>query len=105
MNQAPGSIGYHQLLTAPGVVGDLTRASGSYRTPQGLVTSKWQKDGHGRFSLKVTVPPGSTAVVRVPADAHDRITARGSTRPSPQERTDSATTYRVSAGSYTFAVG
>ncbi|MEU1183176.1 family 78 glycoside hydrolase catalytic domain [Streptomyces sp. NPDC005820] len=104
INQAPESVGYRELEIAPAVVGDLTHVFGSYRTPQGLVSSAWQKDGRGRLTLKVRIPVGSTAVVRVPAEAQDRVTATGSTRPAPATRTASTAVYRLSAGSYTFVV-
>ncbi|MET7474827.1 family 78 glycoside hydrolase catalytic domain [Streptomyces sp. NPDC005648] len=104
INQAAGSVGYRALEIAPAVVGDLTHASGSYRTPQGEVTSSWQKDSKGRLVLKIAIPVGSTAVVRVPADADDRVTARGSSRPTLESRTASRANYRVEAGGYTFTV-
>ncbi|WP_369230488.1 alpha-L-rhamnosidase C-terminal domain-containing protein [Streptomyces sp. R21] len=66
INQAPGSTGYRHLEIAPAVVGDLPHASGSYRTPQGPVTSAWEKGNRGRLTLKISIPVGSTAVVRVP---------------------------------------
>ncbi|MEU9396800.1 family 78 glycoside hydrolase catalytic domain [Streptomyces sp. NPDC048324] len=105
INQAADSVGYREMEIAPAVVGDLTHASGSYRTPQGVVSSAWSKDSRGRLTLKVSVPVGSTAVVRVPADSQDRVTARGSSRPSPGGRTASTANYRVPAGSYTFTAG
>lgn len=105
INQASGSVGYRELEIAPTVVGDLTHAAGSYRTPQGQVTSAWKKDSRGHLTLKVSIPVGSTAVVRVPAGAHDHVTAAGSSRPVPRERTTSSVIYEVSAGSYTFTTG
>ncbi|MFJ9711665.1 family 78 glycoside hydrolase catalytic domain [Streptomyces sp. NPDC101234] len=105
INQTPESVGYRELEIAPAVVGDLTHASGSYRTPQGLVSSDWRKDSRGHFTLKVRVPVGSTAVVRAPADAQDNVIATGSRRPTPEARTASTASYRVSAGDYTFVVG
>jgi alpha-L-rhamnosidase len=65
IRQAPGSAGYRRLLIAPAVVGDLTHAAGSYRTPYGEVRTSWTKKG-GAIELTVTVPPGSTAEVHVP---------------------------------------
>jgi alpha-L-rhamnosidase len=65
IRQAPGSSGYRRLLIAPAVVGDLTHAAGSYRTPYGEVRTSWTKKG-GVVALTVTVPPGSTAEVHVP---------------------------------------
>jgi hypothetical protein len=70
-----------------------------------VVSSAWHKDSRGRFTLKVSVPVGSTAVVRVPAQAHDHVTANGTTRPSSQDRTATTANYRISAGNYTFTVG
>jgi hypothetical protein len=65
IQQAEGSVGYRTLTIAPAVVGDLTHASGSYRTPLGTVSSSWTKSAH-QFRLEVTVPPGATATVHVP---------------------------------------
>ncbi|MEW1775552.1 family 78 glycoside hydrolase catalytic domain [Streptomyces sp. NPDC086777] len=105
INQTTDSVGYRELEIAPAIVGDLTHASGSYRTPQGVVSSAWSKDSDGRFTLEVNVPVGSTAVVRVPADAQARVTAHGSSRPMPGARTRLTANYGVAAGSYTFTVG
>ncbi|MDT7802147.1 MAG: alpha-L-rhamnosidase [Actinomycetota bacterium] len=65
IRQAPGSVGYRTLTIAPALVGDLTHASGSYRTPLGTVGSSWTKSAH-QFRLEVTVPPGATATVHLP---------------------------------------
>ncbi|MEV0404113.1 family 78 glycoside hydrolase catalytic domain [Actinoallomurus sp. NPDC050550] len=62
IQQAPGSVGYRKLLIAPAVVGDLTRASATYRTPYGEARTSWTKTDDG-IRLTVTVPPGSTADV------------------------------------------
>ncbi|MFE3036596.1 alpha-L-rhamnosidase C-terminal domain-containing protein [Streptomyces canus] len=105
MNQTAESVGYRQLEIAPAVVGDLSHASGSYRTPQGVVSSAWNKDDRGRLTLKVGVPVGSTALVRVPADPQDHVTAHGSSRPTSEGRTADTANYRVGAGRYTFTVG
>jgi alpha-L-rhamnosidase len=51
--------------TAPAVEGDMTSASGSYRTPYGVARTDWTRDA-GLFRLTVDVPAGSTAEVRVP---------------------------------------
>ena len=63
--QTADSVGYAELLIDPAVDGDLTSASGSYRTPYGIALTAWQRDG-GRFRLTVDVPAGSTAEVHVP---------------------------------------
>ncbi|GAA2459172.1 family 78 glycoside hydrolase catalytic domain [Actinomadura vinacea] len=65
IDQAPDSSGFRKVLIRPSVVGDLTHASGTRRTPYGEVRSSWKKEGDG-VRLTVTVPPGSTAEVHVP---------------------------------------
>ncbi|WP_329039051.1 glycoside hydrolase family 78 protein [Streptomyces sp. NBC_01725] len=101
IRQAPGSVGYRDLVIDPRVAGDLTRAEGSYRTPYGEVRSKWTLKG-GTFRLTVTVPPNTTAEVRLP---------EGVIR--PHESPDGATAqnaeggrrvYTVSSGTYSFTV-
>jgi alpha-L-rhamnosidase len=96
---AEGTTAYRELIIQPKVVGDLTFVRGSYHTPQGAARSDWtRKDG--RFRLTVTVPPNTTAEVRVP-------TVDGAVTGTPHRaqflRTDgSYAVYRVPAGSYTF---
>ncbi|MEU9438672.1 family 78 glycoside hydrolase catalytic domain [Streptomyces sp. NPDC048252] len=68
--QTPGSVGYAELLIDPAVEGDLTSASGSYRTPYGLARTDWARTDD-RFRLTVEVPAGSTAEIHVPTgDGH-----------------------------------
>jgi alpha-L-rhamnosidase len=69
IKQSPGSVGYRHLDIAPAVVGDLTHASGTYQTPNGQVTSSWRKTASGRITLKVTIPGGTAATVRLPGRA------------------------------------
>ena len=76
IQQAPGSAGYRTLTIAPAPVGDLTRASGSYRTPLGTVSSSWTKSAH-RFRLEVTVPPGATATVHLPGSPATQTVGSG----------------------------
>jgi hypothetical protein len=49
----------------PHLVGDIKNASASYRSVLGEVSSAWQREG-GKFTLKVSVPAGSVAIVVVP---------------------------------------
>jgi alpha-L-rhamnosidase len=57
--------GFGHLSIAPQPTGDLTWVEGSHRTPQGTVRIRWER-GERTFSLSVTVPPNSTATVRMP---------------------------------------
>lgn len=66
IDQTAGSVGYRELLIDPAVAGELTSASGSYRTPYGVARTAWERTGD-RFGLSVDVPAGSTAEIHVPA--------------------------------------
>ncbi|MGX1502020.1 UNVERIFIED_CONTAM: alpha-L-rhamnosidase [Streptomyces graminofaciens] len=98
IEQAPGSIGYRRLLIDPAVVGDLTSASGSYRTPYGTASTDWQRDGD-RYRLRLTVPAGSTAEVRVPFTSGD-VTAPDGAELLRTEQGEAV--YEVGSGDWTF---
>jgi alpha-L-rhamnosidase len=99
IRQAPGSVGYRQLVIDPRVVGDLSEVEGHYETPHGEVAVEWsRKDGIFRMTLEV--PPNTTAEVRVPTGgdaAH--VTADGATLDHIE---GDRAVYSVQAGSYVF---
>jgi alpha-L-rhamnosidase len=57
--------GYKHVLIRPRVGGGLTHAMASHDGPYGTIRSAWHLDGD-RLSLRVDVPPNSTATVRLP---------------------------------------
>ena len=61
----PAAPGYAKSVIAPTVIPGLTWAGGCVRAPQGDLKSEW-KAARGRFELKVTVPAGTQAEVRLP---------------------------------------
>ena len=67
IDQAPGSLGYRQLVIRPAIVGGLTHAAGTYTTPQGRVAVRWARAGDGRVDLDVSIPANTTAEIWVPA--------------------------------------
>jgi alpha-L-rhamnosidase len=102
IRQAPGSVGYRRLIIDPRVALDLTHVAGSYETPYGEAASEWTRK-HGRFRLKVKVPPNTTAEVYVPARAHNSHTApRGATF---IRFAGGRAVYGVASGSYSFTPG
>ncbi|WP_320781793.1 family 78 glycoside hydrolase catalytic domain [Streptomyces sp. CRN 30] len=98
IDQTADSVGYRELLIAPAVAGDLTSASGSYRTPYGTARTDWRRDGD-RFRLTLDVPAGSTAEVHVPTDG-GRPTAPSGARPVRVE--GSVAVYEVGSGHWSF---
>ncbi|WP_405771660.1 glycoside hydrolase family 78 protein [Streptomyces sp. NBC_00080] len=96
--QTPGSVGYAELLIDPAVEGDLTSASGSYRTPYGLARTDWARTDD-RFRLTVEVPAGSTAEIHIPTgDGH--ATAPEGARPVRVTATE--VVYAVGSGHWRF---
>lgn len=63
---APAAPGYRRIRVAPQPGGGLTHASAVHDTPPGRARVAWALDPDGRFTLEVTVPPGSTAEVVLP---------------------------------------
>ena len=98
IGQSADSVGYRELLVDPAVEGDLTSASGSYRTPYGLARTDWTRTGDA-FRLTVDVPAGSTAEIHVPATG-GRATAPAGIRPVRTTATEAV--YRVGSGARTF---
>ena len=104
ITQAPGSVGYEEIDIDPAMVGDLTRAEGSYTSTYGTISSRWEKTPGGGVRMDVTVPAGTTATVHVPAAATSAVQVGGGTGPQLVSRSDDEALYRVPAGSYSFQV-
>ncbi len=64
LRQAPGSAGYERIIIEPRPGAALTSAATSHRGPQGLIEVQWTTDDGG-LRLSATVPPGTTAEVRL----------------------------------------
>lgn len=68
VEEAPG---YKRIVIAPQPGEGLTWAEGSMETLYGTVRSKWSKTENGAFTLDVTIPPNTTAHIRLPDTAAD----------------------------------
>ncbi|HEV2293098.1 MAG TPA: glycoside hydrolase family 78 protein [Tepidisphaeraceae bacterium] len=63
----PQRPGYKHILIRPQPGGSLTYARGSLQSMHGRIEIAWRIDGDG-FQLDVTIPPNTTATVRVPGE-------------------------------------
>lgn len=63
----PDAPGFKHFFVAPEPGGDITWASAKHTSPYGDIESRWAITGDV-FELTVTVPPNTTAIVRVPGD-------------------------------------
>jgi hypothetical protein len=71
-----GGNGFKQIIIAPQPVGDVTWAKAGYDSIRGKIVSDWKRDG-GKFVLRVTIPPNTTATVFMPAKSAEAVTEGG----------------------------
>ena len=69
LRQAPGSAAYERIIIEPRPGAGITSAATSHRGPQGLIGVSWAI-GDGEITLIATVPPGTTAEVRLTGQAN-----------------------------------
>ncbi|MFB4279602.1 family 78 glycoside hydrolase catalytic domain [Nonomuraea sp. MTCD27] len=75
LRQAPGSAGWESFVVAPVLNEAITWATGTYDSPQGLITVGWRvEDDH--LAISVDVPGGAQAQVSFP-DGHTFHTGPG----------------------------
>jgi alpha-L-rhamnosidase len=99
--------GYRRIIVAPRPEPGLTWAKAHYDSINGLISSAWKQDAAGGFTLSVSVPANTSALIRVPA-APGATIMEGSTSAekaagvSLQKRDHEAAFYEVGSGSYVF---
>ncbi|MGD7706304.1 family 78 glycoside hydrolase catalytic domain [Microlunatus sp. Y2014] len=71
LQQAPGGIGWRDVVIRPRPCGDLTHAEATHRTPQGTLQVTWSRDA--AFSMSVEIPSDTTAEVVLPGGARHRV--------------------------------
>jgi alpha-L-rhamnosidase len=72
----PAAPGYKHARVAPQPGGGLTSASGTLETGYGILKSSWHIDG-GMMKLEVTVPPNTTATIRLPRTGTKEVREQG----------------------------
>jgi alpha-L-rhamnosidase len=72
----PAQPGFKHIIMQPHPVGDLEFVRATHRSPYGLITSDWRKDG-GTFDWQITIPANTTATVFVPAKSIDHVCESG----------------------------
>ncbi|MFJ1759564.1 family 78 glycoside hydrolase catalytic domain [Amycolatopsis sp. NPDC088138] len=95
----PAHPGYQRFSVHPQPGGGLTHANASLRTRYGTIGSGWRIEGR-TLVLDVTVPPGTTATIDVPAVAANRVSGGRGARFG--KFADGYATYTATGGHYTF---
>ena len=102
---APLEPGYKKIRIAPRPNEPLTSASGSLDTPYGKVTSSW-KYIDGEFTLQISIPSNTTALVTIPFKDINDVALNGSKINNDKknqivEQKEDEVIIEVSAGNYT----
>jgi hypothetical protein len=62
----PAGPGFQKIIINPGIGSGLASATANYNSANGLITNQWSVNAN-LVSMTMTIPPGSTATVYVPA--------------------------------------
>jgi hypothetical protein len=96
----PAGPGFKKIIIKPQPVGDITWARASYDSIRGRIVSDWKRDGT-KFTLKVTIPPNTTATVFLPSKSASAVTDGG----AAISRGDAVTVLREESGQTVLEVG
>ena len=102
----PAGPGFKKIIIHPQPVGDVTWVKASYDSIRGKIVSNWKRDGD-KFTMSVTIPANTTAMIFVPVRSADAVTESGKTAGHSKGvkflRMESArAVFAVEAGEYTF---
>lgn len=78
VEEAPG---YKQMVIAPVPGEGLTWAAGKIETMYGTVRSCWRMGNDGAFQLEITIPPNTTAEIRLPGVCDGSSVTEGNATP------------------------
>lgn len=95
----PNHPAYEHVLIRPQMTGPLTWASARYDSVRGTISTKWKRDGR-KLSLAVTIPPGTTATVSIPAENAGAVMESG----GPAARSEGVKFVRYSGGDAVFNI-
>jgi alpha-L-rhamnosidase len=99
----PDAPGFKKISIRPITGGPITQARGEYDSVYGKIVSDWKAAPDGTFSIRVTIPPNTTAKVYLPAKPGGRITESGRAVEA-QKGPENTVIASVGSGSYEFHV-
>jgi alpha-L-rhamnosidase len=88
--------GFEHFFVRPQAEGPLMQADVAYRSVRGWIRSAWKKE-NGRLEMRVEVPAGTTATIRVPGREVSADNGADMARTEPR-----ASFFQVGAGNHTF---
>jgi alpha-L-rhamnosidase len=104
----PEKPGYKHIILKPEVVGDLSSARGTHRSPYGLIVSDWHKTNTG-LDWRVTIPPNTASTIYMPTKSAIRVFEGGkpvANSPGVKfvRQEDDRAVFQVGSGDYHFEV-
>jgi hypothetical protein len=104
----PSAPAFKKIVIKPATPGDLSWVKASYNSLYGKIESHWTV-ASGRFTLNVTIPPNTTAVMYVPTKAGAQVTESGKAADQALgvkylRWEEGAAVYEVASGRYSFSV-
>ncbi len=107
LSQAPGSVGYKEVVIDPQVVGDIRSTRVAFESPYGLIRSEWN-DTPQTFRQTVEIPGNASALVYLPTADPEAISENGQPLDKIEgitvERKGDRTVLHVGSGIYNFSV-
>ena len=70
------SPGFRHVVIKPSVAGNLSWVKGRYESVRGPIITTWRREDD-QFSLEVSIPPGATGTVFIPAARSEDVTEGG----------------------------
>ena len=98
----PAKPGFQRAVIHPVPAGDLTFVKASHKSMYGTIATSWKRDA-AHFTLEVTIPPNTSALVTIPAKDPAAVTESGHSVKYLRIEPGGAATYEVPSGTYTFA--
>jgi alpha-L-rhamnosidase len=102
IDTTPDSPGFKEIVIHPHLDSRMTSARAEYESVYGKIISDWDGTPTGPFSLRVTIPPNTSAKVILPGIAGAHVTEDGS--PVEAQMEGGSYVVRIGAGSYSFEV-
>ena len=96
------SPGFHHIVIHPHLDASMPRASGEYDSVYGKIITDWTSVSGKSMSLKVTIPPNTSATIYLPAIPSTQIWESGNPIRARQE--NGSNVVETGSGSYVFEV-
>jgi alpha-L-rhamnosidase len=103
----PDHPGFEKFIIAPSLPAGLDHVKCSYHSPFGEIVSNWRNEGTGKQLFEITIPGGSSALVRLPASGHQTISLAeksGNDSYSPERDGKNHIQFELGPGEYTISV-